>query len=114
MSSGRSSRPAGGPSTTAVRPGPCDSPAVVKRSAIPPLPYRRSAGVWPVLLLDDCDARPRCEGGREDVLGGLGGCADAGAGGREGLALRRLDRGDGVAARAEALALDLQKLEVVA
>src|SRR3954447_24805758 len=34
MSSGASSRPAGRPSTTAVRPGPCDSPAVVKRSAI--------------------------------------------------------------------------------
>src|SRR5207247_2396312 len=36
-SSGASSRPAGRPSSTAVRPGPCDSPAVVKRSAIAPL-----------------------------------------------------------------------------
>src|SRR3954447_24875335 len=34
MSSGASSRPAGRPSTIPVRPGPCDSPAVVKRSAI--------------------------------------------------------------------------------
>src|SRR5215212_2976454 len=41
-SSGLSSSPAGRPSTTAVRPGPCDSPAVVKRSAIGRLPYRRS------------------------------------------------------------------------
>src|SRR3954468_15681847 len=40
-SSGRSSRPAGSPSTIAVRPGPCDSPAVVKRSAIGLLPYWR-------------------------------------------------------------------------
>src|SRR3954468_22484004 len=31
MSAGRTSRPAGSPSTTAVSPGPCDSPAVVKR-----------------------------------------------------------------------------------
>src|SRR3954470_13707767 len=37
MSSGVSSSPAGRPSSTAVRPGPCDSPAVVKRSAIAPL-----------------------------------------------------------------------------
>src|SRR5881227_211016 len=45
MSSGESSSPAGRPSSTAVRPGPCDSPAVVKRSAIAPLslpaPLRR-------------------------------------------------------------------------
>src|SRR4051812_29058569 len=36
-SSGSSSSPAGRPSSTAVRPGPCDSPAVVKRSAMAPL-----------------------------------------------------------------------------
>src|SRR5205823_12816462 len=36
-SPGASSRSAGRPSSTAVRPGPCDSPAVVKRSAIAPL-----------------------------------------------------------------------------
>src|SRR3954454_24863127 len=48
MSSGVSSRPAGRPSSTAVRPGPCDSPAVVKRSAIAPLSLpaaRRNLGL---------------------------------------------------------------------
>ena len=34
MSAGVSSSPAGSPSTTAVRPGPWDSPAVVKRIGI--------------------------------------------------------------------------------
>src|SRR4051812_27976756 len=114
MSSGRSSRPAGRPSTTAVRPGPCDSPAVVKRSAIPPLPYRRSAGARRGLLLDDSHARPGGEGLRKDVLRGRGRGAHAGPGRREGLALLRLVRGDGVAALAEALAVHLEKLEVVA
>src|SRR3954454_15760588 len=112
MSSGRSSRPAGRPSTTAGRPRPRDSPAVVKRSAIPPPPYRRSAE----LLLLESDARPRGEGLGKDVLGGLGGGADARPRGREGLAaLRRIRRGCGRrVARAEALAVDLEKLEVVA
>src|SRR4051794_9526196 len=45
MSSGRSSRPAGRPSSTAVRPGPCDSPAVVKRSATAPTPYWRESAL---------------------------------------------------------------------
>src|SRR6478672_3833721 len=40
ISSRSSSRPAGRPSTTHVRPGPCDSPAVVMRRAI-----------WPQTLL---------------------------------------------------------------
>src|SRR6266511_1060742 len=35
MSAGSSSSPAGSPSTTATSPGPCDSPAVVNRNAIP-------------------------------------------------------------------------------
>src|SRR5580704_11609658 len=35
-SSGVSSRPAGRPSTTHVKPGPCDSPAVIRWSATPP------------------------------------------------------------------------------
>src|SRR5687767_1713258 len=35
MSCGVSSRPAGRPSMTAVRPGPWDSPAVVKRNGMP-------------------------------------------------------------------------------
>src|SRR5687768_5412535 len=46
MSSGRSSSPAGRPSRTAVRPGPCDSPAVVKRSAIGAVPYWRFSALF--------------------------------------------------------------------
>src|SRR5215210_4518942 len=102
MSSGRSSRPAGRPSTTAVRPGPCDSPAVVKRSAIPPLPYWRVAG----LLLLEGHAGPTRERGGKQGLGG---------GGRaRGLAVLRRGRRGGTGPRAEVLALDVEQLEVVA
>ena len=41
IASRSSSRPAGSPSTMQVRPGPCDSPAVMRRSAI--RPYRLRA-----------------------------------------------------------------------
>src|SRR5215217_3449025 len=44
MSSGRSCRPAGSPSTIAVRPGPWDSPAVTKRKDMAPTPYLEGAG----------------------------------------------------------------------
>src|SRR4051812_20506326 len=44
MSSGTSSSPAGSPSTIAVRPGPCDSPAVTKRNDMTPTPYKRGCG----------------------------------------------------------------------
>src|SRR5271154_3679251 len=44
MSSCESCRPAGRPSTMQVRPGPCDSPAVMRRSATAPSLFaRRSA-----------------------------------------------------------------------
>ena len=44
MSSGRSSRPAGSPSTIAVSPGPWDSPAVTNRKDMTPTPYKRGCG----------------------------------------------------------------------
>src|SRR3954470_15482053 len=44
MASWLSSSPAGRPSTIVVRPGPCDSPAVVKRSDTAPTPYSRGVG----------------------------------------------------------------------
>src|SRR6185503_6846315 len=44
MSSGRSSSPAGNPSTIAVSPGPWDSPAVMKRKDMTPTPYKRGCG----------------------------------------------------------------------
>src|SRR3954447_16633190 len=44
MSAGLSSSPAGSPSTIAVSPGPCDSPAVTKRRDMAPTPYWRVAG----------------------------------------------------------------------
>src|SRR5829696_6450681 len=65
-SSGRSWRPAGRPSTTAVRPGPCDSPAVVKRSAIGALPYWR---YWGLLGLAG-DARA-VQQTRQELVAGL-------------------------------------------
>src|SRR2546423_1377630 len=110
MSSGRSSRPAGSPSTTAVSPGPCDSPAVVKRSAIPPLPYWRGRA----LLLLDGHARTAGERGGNHALGGVGRGCDAGPGGGERPAVLRRGRGGGVAARAAVLALDGEQLLGVA
>src|SRR6476619_2929567 len=122
MSSGRSSRPAGSPSTTAVSPGPCDSPAVVKRSAIstptllaverpkPPvgaLPGLRDAEAGAV----DEDGRKRCLGGRVcrggDAGAGRGGCLAV-------LRVARRGRRGGLRAAAEALAPDVEKLQVVA
>ena len=47
MSSGLSSSPAGSPSTTAVSPGPCDSPAVTNRNDKAPTPYSVGAGALP-------------------------------------------------------------------
>src|SRR3954454_2723342 len=44
MSSGRSSSPAGNPSTMAVSPGPWDSPAVTNRKDMAPTPYKRGCG----------------------------------------------------------------------
>src|SRR5215211_291108 len=44
MSSGRSSSPAGSPSTIAVSPGPWDSPAVTNRKDMTPTPYKRGCG----------------------------------------------------------------------
>src|SRR5215207_2110493 len=52
MSSGRSSSPAGRPSTIAVSPGPWDSPAVVKRRDTAPTPYSgalAAEGGWTAL-----------------------------------------------------------------
>src|SRR3954462_7698047 len=110
MSSGRSSRPAGGASTTAVRPGPCDSPAVVKRSAIPPLPYWRSAG----LLLLEGHAGPARERRGKHALSRRRGARHAVAGVGQGLA--GLGRRRGLRGRAgtEVLAADVDQLEVVA
>ena len=53
MSSGSSSSPAGSPSTIAVRPGPCDSPAVTKRKTIAPTPYSRDGASPPPLHSDE-------------------------------------------------------------
>src|SRR5947207_1501921 len=110
MSSGRSSRPAGSPSTTAVSPGPCDSPAVVKRSAIPPLPYWRVGA----LLLLEGDAGPAGERLGNHALGGVRRGRDAGARRRQRLAVLRCLRRGGLAARAELLAPDGEQLQVVA
>src|SRR5215210_8123225 len=59
MSSGRSSIPAGSPSTMAVSPGPWDSPAVTNRKDMTPTPYKRGCGrqvgggtSWGGLLLE--------------------------------------------------------------
>src|SRR3954453_20595076 len=117
MSSGRSSRPAGSPSTTAVSPGPCDSPAVVKRSAIAPQPYRRSAQALVRLLLLDGHAGAVDEDGRErGQRRRVRSCGDAGAGGRGRLALLRARRRGRRRCRAaaEVLALDVEQVEVVA
>src|SRR3954451_7708213 len=69
-SSGDSSSPAGRPSTTAVRPGPWDSPAVVKRSAIGPQPYWRLRALLGLLGLLARDRRKR-EQARQHRLAGV-------------------------------------------
>src|SRR3954464_6387671 len=110
MSSGRSSRPAGGPSTTAVRPGPCDSPAVVKRSAIPPLPYWRSTA----LLLLAGHAGPARERRGKHALSRRRGVRHALAGVGQGLPRLGRRRGLRGGAGAEVLTPDVEQLEVVA
>src|SRR4051794_2126906 len=71
-SSGVSSSPAGRPSTIAVSPGPWDSPAVVKRSAIGPQPYWRGRALLRGVLRD----RREVEQARQHLLAGV---ADRGA-----------------------------------
>src|SRR4051812_20915297 len=107
-SSGESSSPAGRPSTTAVRPGPWDSPAVVKRSAIGPQPYWRG---WALLavLCGDCRQREQL---RQDRLAGV---ADGGAAGvlaelRARVAVGRVALS---LVRRDVLAVQLQELELV-
>src|SRR3954452_21531193 len=104
-SSGRSSRPAGRPSSTAVRPGPCDSPAVVKRSAIGLLPYWRGRALLSRLGARD---QPRQHGaaGVGDRLAAVARCALAVVR----AAVRRVALGLCVA---DALTAELHQLEVV-
>src|SRR3954452_4487974 len=115
MSSGRSSRPAGSPSTTAVSPGPCDPPAVVKRSAIAPQPYWRKRGL---LALRDAQPGAVDEDGRKRGLERrVRRSGHAGAGGRSRLGVllaARRGRRSGLRAVAEALAPDVEQLQVVA
>src|ERR1700684_173246 len=85
-SSGRSTRPAGSPSTTHVRPGPCDSPAVIKRSVISAVAYLLGdRGPWTCLVAlgasqavlaqhmqRACDTDRLCRPGRVGCSRGLG------------------------------------------
>src|SRR4051794_26085932 len=106
MSSGTSSRPAGRPSTTAVRPGPWDSPAVVKRSAMGRAePYRRC-----IALLRQEGAR--VQQAREDRGAGVadGGGAEVLAKLRAGLLVRRVPLR---VVRGDELAVQLRELQLV-
>src|SRR5215211_4681211 len=87
MSSGRSSRPAGSPSTIAVSPGPWDSPVVTNRKDMTPTPYKRGCG--------------RQVGGGTAGRGLLSEGLPVHAGARMGVRCARVERVDAVRTRTE-------------
>src|SRR4051812_38161324 len=107
-SSGESSSPAGRPSTTAVRPGPWDSPAVVKRSAIGPQPYWRLRALLAALAADRWHVEQlrqnRLAGVRDGVAAGV--LAQLRAGALVARVALRVVRGD-------VLAVELEQLQRV-